>query len=544
MHIRGSVAKGFLVALAITLIPITAVSAQKVTSGSICKVNKQKVTYQNKTYTCIKSEKKLVWNKGVAVVKLPPNPTPIVCSATVTTGCAKPPVEPLPTPTLTPTPMFKDGDSCSSVGQQITNNSGILECRYVANNRFKFFQLSLIPSAPGLASSPEGLETCRAPDMRATKSPGIQAIAYPVTSAAYPPSIPIAGNIKVAIIPIDFSDVPGTGSPSEIIDPEIKKINEWVKQFSNSKMTYEIQTSKNWIRASKDSSEYVWIHPGPVQQNPLPGAKVGTLRSPSQLAEDLMASAQDSFDYTNLKVVFFVYPKKIVNIWDAMTAFGGIQTNKGYIGVQINATGAWLYQNKMPIWSWFIHENMHPHGLAGHAPSDGSPFNLMTNQAGSSLVLDAWDLLILDWQIPDQFYCVSVGKLERANIKLSPLERDEIGTKAIMVRLSSHEVLVIESRRRDKWSSGQTDWAGLPFGFYGLLVYKVDTAKDSNRVETGGFADFISNPTVYHGSFSSGYAPQFDANRIIYEGETLVTNGVSITLTKSGDHDQVTISKS
>ena len=105
MHIRGSVAKGFLVALAITLIPITAVSAQKVTPGSICKVNKQKVTYQNKTYTCIKSGKKLVWNKGVEVVKLPPTPTPIVCSATVTTGCAKPPVEPLPTPTLTPTPM-------------------------------------------------------------------------------------------------------------------------------------------------------------------------------------------------------------------------------------------------------------------------------------------------------------------------------------------------------------------------------------------------------------------------------------------------------
>ena len=69
MQIRGSIAKGFLIALAITLIPITAVSAQKVTSGSICKVNKQKVTYQNKTYTCIKSGKKLVWNKGVTVKK-------------------------------------------------------------------------------------------------------------------------------------------------------------------------------------------------------------------------------------------------------------------------------------------------------------------------------------------------------------------------------------------------------------------------------------------------------------------------------------------
>ena len=76
MQIRGSIAKGFLIALAITLIPITSDSAQKVSSGSICKLNKQKVTYKNKTYTCIKSGKKLVWKKGVEVVKLPPNPTP------------------------------------------------------------------------------------------------------------------------------------------------------------------------------------------------------------------------------------------------------------------------------------------------------------------------------------------------------------------------------------------------------------------------------------------------------------------------------------
>ena len=501
------------------ILPLTANAAIK--TGDTCSKLGKTTTQGSYKYFCIKKNGKLVWGNPVK------NPKPTLVA----------PVAPV-------VPVAKDGDPCSSFGQQITNSAGVLECRFVANSRLKFFQLSLSPAAPGLTTSPEGLETCRAPDMRTTKSPGIQAIAYPVTSAGSPPNIPIAGKIKVAIIPIDFSDVPGTGSPSEIIDPEIKKINEWVKQFSNGKMTYEIQTSKNWIRASKDSSEYVWIHPGPVQQNPLPGAKVGTLRTPSQLAEDLMASAQDSFDYTNLKVVFFVYPKNIVNIWDAMTTYNGIQTNKGYIGAQINATGAWLYQNKMPIWSWFIHENMHPHGLAGHAPSDGSPFNLMTNQAGSSLVIDAWDQLILDWQIPDQFYCVSVSKLEKAKIKLSPLERDEVGTKAIMVRLSSHEVLVIESRRRDKWSSGQTDWAGLPVGFYGLLVYKVDTAKDSNRVETGGFANFISNPAVSHDPVQRNFWPSFDVNRIMYEGETLVTNGVSITLTKSGDHDQVTISKS
>jgi len=68
MRIKGSLTKGLLVALTLTLIPITAFSAQKITPGSTCKVLNQKVVYQNKTYTCIKSGNKLVWNKGVKVV--------------------------------------------------------------------------------------------------------------------------------------------------------------------------------------------------------------------------------------------------------------------------------------------------------------------------------------------------------------------------------------------------------------------------------------------------------------------------------------------
>ena len=52
-----------------SLIPVTAVSAQKITPGSTCKVLNQKVVYQNKTNICIKSSKKLVCNKGVAVKK-------------------------------------------------------------------------------------------------------------------------------------------------------------------------------------------------------------------------------------------------------------------------------------------------------------------------------------------------------------------------------------------------------------------------------------------------------------------------------------------
>ena len=88
MGIKGTFFKGLLIALSLALIPVTAVSAQRITPGSACKTVNQKATYLNKTYTCVKSGKKLVWNKGV--VKATPTP-----SATPT---------PTPTPSATPAP--------------------------------------------------------------------------------------------------------------------------------------------------------------------------------------------------------------------------------------------------------------------------------------------------------------------------------------------------------------------------------------------------------------------------------------------------------
>jgi len=77
MGFKGSLSKGLLVGLAVALIPVTAVSAQKIIAGSTCKVLSQKVVYLKKTYTCTKSGKKLVWSKGIAIKPTPtPTPTP------------------------------------------------------------------------------------------------------------------------------------------------------------------------------------------------------------------------------------------------------------------------------------------------------------------------------------------------------------------------------------------------------------------------------------------------------------------------------------
>lgn len=456
-------------------------------AGSPCKKAGAKEISNGRSFTCIKSGKKLLWNKGVLIA--PPSPK------------VSPSAAPTSTTTSTETPV-------------------------------RFLE------------SPEPLNVCRIPDQRTTKVGAPGAIAYPVSSGPYPPAVPNLGSVNVAIIPIDFSDVPGSGSPSAIIDPEIDQINKWMKHFSNGKSSYNIQTSKKWIRASMPSTKYQWEHPG-YTGDPVPKSQRGPFRSSTDIAKDLLQDAQSEFDYTDLKIVFFVYPKEVSSIWDAITTVGGVDTNKGRLNIQINAAGKWLYNSNYPIWAWFIHENMHPTGLAGHAPVDSSPFNIMTNQAGSALVLSAWDQAILDWQGENQIYCVSQSKLVETLVPMETIDSDnQIGTKAIFIRISDHEVIVVESHRRAYWSQGWQGYPGLPESIRGLLVYKIDTTIDKTRVMEGeAFAQFL--PTESGGSSNDRvpFIPSFPAKYFVKVGQTVKNSGVVITLLKSGSNDLVKISK-
>jgi hypothetical protein len=102
MVIKGTFFKGLLIALSLALIPVAATSAQKITPGAACKSVNQKSVYMNKTYTCIKSGKKLVWNKGVT--KATPTPTAIGDPEGAIGGTPTPTPTPIPTPTPTVKP--------------------------------------------------------------------------------------------------------------------------------------------------------------------------------------------------------------------------------------------------------------------------------------------------------------------------------------------------------------------------------------------------------------------------------------------------------
>jgi hypothetical protein len=557
---------------------IPANSANPPKSGAQCaKVGLTK-TYQGKKYTCLKSGKKLVWNKGTLIQKkiaapVPrptlstspspsaiPSPNPSMSPSALPSPAAS--VSPNPSPSPSPSNRFNEGDSCEKVGERITNALGYLECREIAKKAKKFFQLSSNPKAPPTNVSPESIDICRIPDQSTTDRSWGPSIAYPIPSGKQFARIPRMGQINALIIPIDFADTPGKTSPSEQSNEIITKSNEWMKWYSQGKSFYKFQTYDRWIRAPRNSSNYV---PDTNTQNPpanASGAITENKRDKFKIASEYLDLAENYFDFKGAHTIFFLYPKE-VKIWSEFWGLGVDNKERGWkttddprlVDVWIHSSSYRQNFYNFPVWAFFLHENLHNQGLQGHAPNQGSNFGIMTNQFGLSLPLTSWDTLVIDWQIENQFYCLQKENLKPTTLVMSPMEREEFGTKAVMIKLSKSQVLVIESRRQDKWSSGHKGFPGMPDGFYGVIVYKVDTTATPQYgvVEPDGpewqdsstaYAYLIRNLDVDHGYING--APQsgrIDMNFVIYEGESLITNGIRVSLMKSGDHDEIKIER-
>jgi M6 family metalloprotease-like protein len=95
---RAKATSSLVLTLALFFTALQANAATPPKPGAACSKVSSTQIYKGKKYTCIKSGKKLIWNKGVAVAKTQPTPTPTPTPSPTATPT------PSPTPTLTPTP--------------------------------------------------------------------------------------------------------------------------------------------------------------------------------------------------------------------------------------------------------------------------------------------------------------------------------------------------------------------------------------------------------------------------------------------------------
>ena len=95
---------------------------------------------------------------------------------------------------------------------------------------------------------------------------------------------------------IDFSDAPGTGSPSAIWKEDLPRVTQWLKWYTNDNVKYEFVTNPNWLRAPKTSEKY------DAQNNTIKGpgvVEVGGMND-EEIAADYFQAINDSVDLSNV----------------------------------------------------------------------------------------------------------------------------------------------------------------------------------------------------------------------------------------------------
>jgi hypothetical protein len=205
-------------------------------------------------------------------------------------------------------------------------------------------------------------------------------------------------------------------------------------------------------------------------------------------------------------------------------------------------------------WAYYIHETLHDFNIVGHAPGNGWPLGIMTNQSGISYALNPWEQFLFGWLPEDQIYCAESANLKTVTLSLSPMEREDRQTKIAVIKLSTTKAIVVESHGIDKWSNFKFGDREFPPGFYSVMAYIVDldktvappTRSDGSSVENDEWAWAVWQKVT--GGSSNGFNISVGSGKNLGDyvavlGDSFIIEGVRIKVVGTGDFETIEISR-
>ena len=526
-----------ILAVALSLTLVVSVAQAAVKAGSACSKLGSTSTVSGKKYTCIKSGKKLVWNKGVVVVK----PTPVATATPTPTPTPTPTATPTATPTPTPTPTPKPivlGDPCERLGNVVTSTSGEIVCSEVANRKMAYLEVTTGLTNATNPKSPDSIEVCRIPDAR-TGTKTAPTIAYPIKQDWVRG---FSGVRRVAVVGFDFPDVPGTGNPLDILSKDLDQAARFIKWYSNGKVTLEFKTYDKWIRLGKSSDNY-------ALGDHFTSASALTVE---QMGDDFTQATKSKINIDGFQAIWYVTPKEVTKIYES---FG---LARGTMAASIYGINAKSYKLSTAPWTFFIHEMLHDLGLQGHSPKEPWVYGVLLNGNGLSSSMNTWDELVVDWLAADEVYCVDKNNLKTVDLQLASIDRQQAGLHSVMVKLDQYRVLIVESHKPGDFSPG------MPQGVYGLTLQLVDTRIDTTWNDAQATSVYVkmnnnhwgfppygtriiggeqSSASLWNGMGIVGGVNGVDTNWLLLQGESYTFEGVGISFIKAGDTDSIRIEK-
>jgi hypothetical protein len=515
------------------------ISVAAVTPGAKCSKAGATSTYNGKKYTCVKSGKKLVWNKGVAIAK------PVPVASPTPTPVATPTPTPTPTVSATPTPTptevitaenFRFESLCEkdpfvptewAAYQDFALRNDIFSCA----RPYRFKMVTQPKTTPLQALTPKSslnnIESCKL-----THGQRDGQIAF---SSWINPKIVMNQRLNVQVIPIEFTDFPSSKTVLADHEKYFNYIKSGYYNISDGQVNVNFKIPSNYFKINKKISSYDtgkrYDHGGGIWN--------WVSMDMNAMFKDIVSAVDPAIDFSNLDLVFFVVPPTTDNDYISHgfpAPYPQLRTAEGFMPY-------WYFSPPMAEVnrkSWYgvepflhLHELMHGmnklddhygDGEFGRTDGDAGTGNWST-MSGMSTDFLFWDKWITYMVSDEQVLCAKTDSTSTHWIKPSNYFGKE--EKMLVIPVGSTKVLVVESMRAAGFN------LKLPKISEGALVYLVDITKTGH-----GRGINVLRPASRIGSiyerrdFALSDAP-------LKLGESISSNGFKITVVESGDFGDV-----
>ena len=474
----------------VLLIPASALAAPK--AGASCSKAGSTSTYSGKKYTCIKSGKKLVWNKGVLIPK------------------AIPTVSPTPTPTASP--------SIDSSAISVPARTSIRDAA------FTFLPATESKETPKTELSKDSdfsdLAQCKLVEGVADRQGGI-ATGFGMAKER----VVLTDNPKIQIMPVDFPNVQASNTPANDFADIQKFMDDFYGKASSKPFKFNWQYPGKYIRMAKNIEDY-----------DVGGNFFQKTWDPKKYAKYLtqVFKTTDPFiDFTGVDAVIMITPPNTLPSQMGTFMVWGLTPGQEYI-----AQGEDFLTNEGRIWNilgrggqvidgWsYVHEFGHSLGLTdirnvadvANQSSDGMGiFDVMASSVAPELL--AWHRFLLGIIYDNQVHCVN--QTQSSTHWIRPVAMQTKGLKSVVVPLSCTTGIAIESRRRmgiDNRLGKESE---------GVMVHTIDT-----KIDWPYSAFRIVPPTRSKDRTNEADSP-------LKIGEFVITNGIKVTVVETGSFGDV-----
>jgi hypothetical protein len=523
---------GLVAVLSLSLVT-SQVSVAAVTPGSKCSKAGATSTTNGKKYTCVKSGKKLVWNKGVVVAKPKPvvsptpEPTPTPTTSPAQTAAPTPTSTPTPTPTPTATSTsFVFSDVCAKdpeVPAEWASYQEFALKTFRCARPYRFLDKSLPDQKPvttlGSTQPLLPIIDCKLPEQKNNNNVGFRQNGWRFN-----------GDLQIQVIPIEFTDFKAQGSPSGEYGKYLNYIKTMFYKISDGNTRITFRTPENFISLGNDLNSYVI--PGSIEKN---DRYVWKKLDLPRYQQDIFNTVDKSINFTNIDMTIVLVPLSVPSDYIAHSPqfrMDNVRTNEGTVRFNYLMPPA----NEVDFMNWYgvepflhLHEFFHANGLLNdHEGEEGKGGNYGTGRWGqmSGMLTDfiLWDKWIAGMLRDSQVICASPNSSGTYWIK--PATYFGEFEKLLVIPLSSTRAIALESQRA----------AGMNFKLSkiseGVLVYTLDTLDARQNSGISVIRPENRNGPIQLGPLTLGDAP-------LKSGESLSIWGYKITIVESGDFGDV-----